>query len=173
MFLGNLDSLRDWGHARDYVQAMHLMLQQDEPGDYVIATGEQHSVREFVVLAFAELGATIEFEGKGLDEVGRVTAVDEDVLAAACAARGGCDEALRSKGLRAGDVVVRIDDRYYRPSEVASLLGDPAKANTVLGWRPRIRFAELVREMVLEDLEQALRTDVLRREGFEVREPQE
>jgi len=173
LYLGNLDSLRDWGHARDYVEAMYLMLQQDKPGDYVIASGEQHSVREFVQQAFAELGATIEFSGSGIDEAGRVAHVDRAALDAACAARGGCDGASGVAGFAEGQDVVRVDPRYYRPTEVASLLGDPSKAAGVLGWRTRTGFLDLVREMVHEDLDQALRTEVLRKEGFEVREPRE
>jgi GDPmannose 4,6-dehydratase len=173
LWLGNLDSQRDWGHARDYVKAMHLMLQQDEPGDYVIATGEQHSVREFAQRAFAELGATVEFSGSGVEEVGRVVAADEGALAAVCAERGGCNGAAAAVGFTKGDVVARVDPRYYRPTEVESLLGDPSKARDVLGWQPVTGFPELVSEMVRDDLDQALRTGVLRAEGFDVREPRE
>jgi GDPmannose 4,6-dehydratase len=172
LFLGNLDSQRDWGHARDYVAAMHLMLQQDEPGDYVIASGEQHSVREFVQRAFTEIGVSIAFEGSGADEVGRIVEVNDAVLANAGGARNG--RAMPAgEPLLAGQIVVRVDPRYYRPTEVASLLGDPSKARTVLGWTPRIAFGELVREMVAEDLDLALRTGLLRKEGFDVREPRE
>ena len=152
LYLGNLDSLRDWGHARDYVEAMHLMLQQDEPGDFVIATGEQHSVREFVQRAFAELGATLAFEGAGVDEVARVAAVDAAALARACEDRGGGNGRAEALGFTPGDVVLRVDPRYYRPTEVESLLGDPSKAREVLGWEARTTFSELVREMVREDL---------------------
>jgi GDPmannose 4,6-dehydratase len=172
LYLGNLDSLRDWGHARDYVEAMHLMLQEDEPDDYVIATGEQHSVREFVCAAFEELGARVEFEGSGVDEIGRIESIDKEVLAAACAERGGCN-GLPPTGFSEGQEVVVIDRRYFRPTEVASLLGDPTKARDRLGWTPRIAFRDLVREMVGEDLDQALRTGLLRKEGFVVREPRE
>ncbi len=126
LFLGNLDATRDWGHARDYVEGMWLMVQQDEPGDYVLATGEAHSVREFVEIAFAHVGHTIDWRGAGADEVG----VDS----------------------KSGDVLVRIDSRYFRPTEVEELLGDPTKARTVLGWRHRIGFDELVREMMDHDL---------------------
>ncbi len=126
LFLGNLDATRDWGHARDYVEGMWLMVQQDEPGDYVLATGEAHSVREFVETAFAHVGHTIEWRGAGADEVG----VDA----------------------KSGDVLVRIDTRYYRPTEVEELLGDPTKARNVLGWRHRIGFTELVAEMMDHDL---------------------
>jgi len=169
LYLGNLDSLRDWGHARDYVRAMHLMLQQDQPDDYVIASGEQHSVREFVQRAFAEVGLTVEFRGTGLDEVGEVTAVDRERLAAAGGDHGG-DAAAR---LRPGTVVVRVDPRYFRPTEVAALLGDASKARRVLGWRPETDFATLVHEMVEEDLALARRDGLLRSGGFEVRERHE
>jgi GDPmannose 4,6-dehydratase len=173
LFLGNLDSLRDWGHARDYVEAMHLMLQQDRPDDFVIATGEQHSVREFAQRAFAELGASVVFEGEGVDEIARVVDADPAVLARVGEECGGGNGALELAGFAAGEVVVRVDPRYYRPTEVASLLGDPSKARRVLGWTPGIGFGELVREMVAEDLDQALRTGLLRKEGFVVREPRE
>ncbi len=173
LFLGNLDSIRDWGHARDYVEAMHLMLQQDEPDDFVIATGEQHSVREFVQSAFAELGASVAFEGAGVDEIARVVDADPATLARCgeqCGAGNGANEVA---GFTPGEIVVRVDPRYYRPTEVAGLLGDPSKARRVLGWTPRIGFNELVREMVAEDLAQALRTGLLRKEGFVVQEPRE
>ena len=128
--LGNMDAKRDWGHARDYVKMMWLMLQQDKPEDYVIATGEQYSVREFVARAAEVLGMTITFEGEGLDEVGR-------------------DES--------GRVVVRVDPQYFRPAEVETLLGDASKARQELGWTPETSFDELVREMVESDLEEAKR----------------
>ena len=128
--LGNMDAKRDWGHARDYVKMMWLMLQQDKPEDYVIATGEQYSVREFVARAAEVLGMTITFEGEGVDEVGR-------------------DES--------GRVIVRVDPQYFRPAEVETLLGDASKARQQLGWTPETRFDELVREMVESDLEEAKR----------------
>ncbi|OPZ19811.1 MAG: GDP-mannose 4,6-dehydratase [candidate division BRC1 bacterium ADurb.BinA364] len=137
LYLGNLDALRDWGHARDYVEAMWLMLQQDSPDDYVIATGEQHSVREFVELAFRQVGIEIEWRGRGLDEVAVATSgLGEDRAAA-------------------DNIVVSVDPRYFRPAEVETLLGDPTKAREKLGWRPRTTFAELIAEMVQADLEQA------------------
>lgn len=126
LFLGNIDAKRDWGHARDYVEGMWLMMQQDKPDDYVLATGESHSVREFVEIAFSHIGKTIEWRGAGLDEVG--VAADS------------------------GEVLIRIDPRYFRPTEVEELLGDPTKAQTVLGWRHRTSFTELVREMMEHDL---------------------
>ncbi len=173
LYLGNLSSERDWGHAQDYVEAMHLMLQQDEPDDYVIATGEQHSVREFVQRAFDELGGRIEFEGEGEAEVGRVADADRDTLVAACAACGGGNGGTEVPGFAAGDIVVRVDPRYYRPTDVQSLLGDPSKAREKLGWQALIPFPELVSEMVREDLDHAMRLDVLRKEGFDVRHRRE
>jgi GDPmannose 4,6-dehydratase len=171
LYLGNLDSRRDWGHARDYVRAMHLMLQQDEPGDYVVATGEQHSVREFVQRAFAEVGIEVAFSGEGATEVGKVAALDAARLDAACGPL--CDTGRRLAGVSAGDVVVRVDPRYFRPTEVSTLLGDPSKAEAAFGWRAETSFADLVTEMVHEDLEHAQRDGVLRAEGFSVRERHE
>jgi len=168
LYLGNLDSLRDWGHARDYVRAMHLMLQQDEPGDYVIATGEQHSVREFVQMAFAEVGVQLSFSGEGVDEVGTVAEVDETRLEECCGPLT-CNGAPVSPG----DAVVRVDPRYFRPTEVETLLGDPTRAREAFGWSAQITFGELVSEMVREDLGHAQRDGVLRAEGFAVREPHE
>ncbi len=144
LYLGNLSALRDWGHARDYVEAMWLMLQQPVPDDYVIATGEQHSVREFVTAAAAELGIALRFEGQGSDEIGVVEAVSGE--------QAQC---------RPGDVIVRVDPRYFRPTEVDTLLGDPAKARARLGWRPTIDFAELVREMAAADYDLAARIEAL------------
>jgi GDPmannose 4,6-dehydratase len=140
LYLGNLDSLRDWGHARDYVRAQWLMLQQAAAEDFVIATGEQHSVREFVQRAGGLLGMRIEWRGHGVEEVG----VDR----------------------KTGKTVVRIDPRYYRPTEVDSLLGDPTKARTKLGWEPEIGFDTLIQEMVAEDRQLARRDAVIAREGF-------
>ena len=140
LYLGNLDSLRDWGHARDYVRAQWLILQQPEPEDFVIATGEQHSVREFVTRAGAELGMTVEWRGTGLEEEGVDTT--------------------------SGRTIVKIDPRYFRPTEVDTLLGDATKARTKLGWKPEISFTQLVEEMVAEDLGIARRDAVIAREGF-------
>jgi len=140
IYLGNLNAKRDWGHAKDFVEAQWLILQQDRPDDYVIATGEQHSVREFVEAAFHEVGIKIRWEGEGINE----------------------------KGLNAdsGDVLVEVDPRYFRPTEVETLLGDPAKAKERLGWQPRVKFQELVAEMVREDLKDAERDQLCKREGF-------
>jgi GDPmannose 4,6-dehydratase len=140
LYLGNLDSRRDWGHARDYVRAQWLMLQQPEPDDFVIATGEQHSVREFVVRVASELGMAIEWRGSGAGEQG----VDSG----------------------SGRTIVEVDPRYHRPTEVDTLLGDASKARTRLGWVPQIGFAELVKEMVAADLLLARRDAAVAREGF-------
>jgi len=147
MFLGNLDSLRDWGHARDYVRAQWLMLQQAQPEDFVIATGEQHSVREFAERAAAALDMRLEWQGKGVEERGIDT--------------------------RSGRVVIRIDPRYFRPTEVESLLGDPTKARERLGWVPEIDFQTLINEMVAEDLDLARRDALMAREGFKVHQARE
>ena len=140
LYLGNLDALRDWGHARDYIKAQWLMLQQPEAEDYVIATGEQHSVREFVTLAASLLGLTLEWKNHGVDETG----VDS----------------------QSGRALVKIDPRYFRPTEVETLLGDPTKAHQKLGWRAETSFATLVKEMVDADLESARRDALMAREGF-------
>jgi len=139
LYLGNLDAKRDWGHAKDYVEAQWLMLQQDQPEDYVIATGEQYSVREFVNIAAEELGLSITWQGNGVDEKG----YDE---------QGRC--------------IVAIDPKYFRPTEVETLLGDPSKARHQLGWQPKISFADLVREMTAKDLQEAERDLLCEREGF-------
>jgi GDPmannose 4,6-dehydratase len=141
LYLGNLDARRDWGHARDFVEAQWLMLQQDAAEDYVIATGEQHSVREFVVAAAAGIGIAVRWEGEGVDEK-------------------GYDES--------GRCIVAVDPAYFRPTEVETLLGDASKAKARLGWRPRVSFGELVSEMVREDMRDAQRDSVCRREGFRV-----
>lgn len=148
LYLGNLDARRDWGHARDFVEAQWLILQQDHPEDYVVATGEQHSVREFVELAAQTLGITMSWEGSGLDEVGRVADFSGD------------------EGPAVGDVIVRIDPRYFRPAEVQALLGDATRAREQLGWQPRVSFHELVEEMVAADLELALRDRLIAEGGF-------
>jgi GDPmannose 4,6-dehydratase len=147
LYMGNLNALRDWGHARDYVEMQWLMLQQEAPDDYVIATGEQHSVREFIELAARELGLAIRWEGQGVDERG-VNAAN-------------------------GKTIVAVDPKYFRPTEVETLLGDPTKARTKLGWTPRIAFPDLVREMVAADLEEAKRDELCQRAGFPVARHQE
>jgi GDPmannose 4,6-dehydratase len=139
LFLGNMDALRDWGHAKDYVEMQWLMLQQEQPEDFVIATGVQYSVRDFVNAAAKELGMTIRWEGQGIDEKGYD-------------AKGKC--------------VVAVDARYFRPTEVETLLGDPSKAKEKLGWTPKISFAELVAEMVREDLKAAERDELVKKHGY-------
>ena len=150
LYMGNLNALRDWGHARDYVEAQWLMLQQDKPEDFVIATGTQHSVRLFVELAAAELGITLAWQGAGVEEVGVVSAIVGD--------KAHC---------KVGDVVLRIDPRYYRPTEVETLLGDPRKARAQLGWEPSTPFSTLVQEMVQADYVSAQRDALVRDAGFQ------
>ena len=140
MYLGNLNAKRDWGHAKDYVEMQWLMLQQQKPDDYVIATGVQHSVKEFVEIAAAELGIAIEWQGNGLKEVGI--------------------------NIQTGKEIVEVDPRYFRPTEVEALLGDPTKAKTELGWEPKILFKDLVSEMVFEDLKLAERDQIVSQKGF-------
>lgn len=142
LYLGNLEAKRDWGHARDYVAAQWMILQQPEPEDYVIATGEQHTVREFVDRAAAELGLVMRWEGKGEHEVGKIEEISSVDRYPEISNRGTCNH---------GDVIVRLDPRYLRPSEVETLLGDASKARTKLGWEPKLNFDELVKEMVAED----------------------
>jgi GDPmannose 4,6-dehydratase len=168
LYLGNLDSLRDWGHARDYVAAMHLMLQQETPDDFVIATGEQRSVKEFVVATFAELGVELAFQGKGLDEEGVVSALDAKLMAEA---RNGYGPACREPAgdsLKIGRVLVKVDPRYFRPTEVVSLLGDATKARELLGWSPSVSFSDLVHEMVWADLVDAQKYDCIQASGLPV-----
>lgn len=160
LYLGNMNALRDWGHARDYVEMQWLMLQQEEPDDFVIATGRQFSVRDFVNAAAAELGLTLAWKGTGLEETAVVAEID--AARAAEAARG---KPLRI-GVNVGDTIVRVDPRYFRPTEVETLLGNPAKAQARLGWRPRTTFEEMVREMAHHDLELALRDAVVEDAGF-------
>jgi GDPmannose 4,6-dehydratase len=153
LYLGNLEARRDWGHARDYVEMQWLMLQQEQPEDYVIATGVQHSVRDFVNAAAGELGVVLRWQGQGVEEVGIVASAPAGTAAATIAA---------------GNVVVRVDPRYFRPTEVETLLGNPAKAKEKLGWQPKTSFAELVAEMMRYDLEEARRDELCRSEGFSV-----
>ncbi|GBE48592.1 GDP-mannose 4,6-dehydratase [bacterium BMS3Bbin12] len=156
LYLGNLEARRDWGHARDYVEMMWLMLQQDAPEDYVIASGEQHSVREFVETAAGGLGIGLRWEGSGREETGIVATVDP----------AGRYEP--PPGLMPGAVIVRVDPRYFRPTEVETLLGDPTKAREKLGWRPQVPFGDLVREMIDADFELARRDELCRSAGFTV-----
>lgn len=152
LFLGNMDALRDWGHAKDYVRMQWMMLQQNKPEDYVIATGVQYSVREFVRWSAAELGITLRFEGEGVEERAVIERIDGEMAPA----------------LNVGDVVVRVDPRYFRPAEVETLLGDPSKAKKNLGWVPEITVQEMCSEMVREDLKAAQRHALLKQHGHEV-----
>ena len=164
VYLGNLDAKRDWGHAKDYVEMQWLMLQQEKPDDFVIATGVQHSVRDFVDIAAKELGLVLRWEGEGVNEQGIVAAVEPFK-------NGRMDDEPGGNHVnkpKPGDVIVRVDPRYFRAAEVESLLGDPSKANSLLGWKPRISFDKMVREMVRYDLEEAQRDSLCRKEGFKV-----
>jgi GDPmannose 4,6-dehydratase len=152
LFMGNMDALRDWGHARDYVEMQWLMLQQETPDDFVIATGVQYTVRQFIEMAAAELGLSMAWEGKGVEEIGRVAAIAGD----------------KAPGLKVGDVIVRVDPRYFRPAEVETLLGDPTKAREKLGWTPTTTLQEMVKEMVQHDLSRSRQHALLKREGFDV-----
>jgi GDPmannose 4,6-dehydratase len=149
LYLGNMSALRDWGHARDYVEMQWLMLQQDKAEDFVIATGVQYSVRQFVAFAAAELGVEIAFEGEGVNEIGVVSKVTGD-----------------QAKVKVGDVIVRVDPRYFRPTEVETLLGDPTKARERLGWTPKTTLAELVSEMVQADYTAAKRDALIKMAGF-------
>lgn len=152
LFLGNMDALRDWGHAKDYVRMQWMMLQQEQPEDFVIATGVQYSVREFVRWSAAELGLTLRFEGKGVEEHAIVEHIDGD----------------KAPALKVGDVVVRVDARYFRPAEVETLLGDPTKAKEKLGWVPEITVQQMCEEMVREDLKAAQRHALLKSHGHDL-----
>lgn len=161
LYLGNMNSKRDWGHAKDYVEMQWLMLQQDTPDDYVIATGRQFSVREFVTVAAAELGLELDWQGEGEAEQAVVRSFDKQKALAQC--NGACEV---SGNLKPGTMVVGVDPRYYRPTEVETLLGDPKKAKEKLGWVPKISFEELVQEMVREDMKSAARDSVVQKAGF-------
>lgn len=157
LMMGNLDALRDWGHAMDYVRMQWLMLQQEQPEDFVIATGVQHTVREFIHKAAAELGISLCFEGQGVDEKGMVVSVSGD----------------KAPCIKPGDVIVAVDERFFRPAEVETLLGDPAKAKAKLGWVPEIGLDEMVREMVDNDLNAAKRHVLLKQHGYDMTFPVE
>ncbi len=152
LYMGNMDALRDWGHAKDYVRMQWMMLQQEQPEDFVIATGVQYSVRDFIAKSAAQLGVTLKFEGQGVDERAIVTAIAGDMTPA----------------IKIGDVIVKVDPHYFRPTEVETLLGDPTKAKKKLGWIPEITLDEMVQEMVAYDLEQAKQHALLKRHGYAV-----
>jgi GDPmannose 4,6-dehydratase len=152
LYMGNMDALRDWGHAKDYVRMQWMMLQQNQPEDFVIATGVQYSVREFIAKSAARLGITLQFEGQGVNEKAVVSAI------------AGND----APALKLGDVIIKVDPRYFRPAEVETLLGDPAKAKEKLGWIPEITLDEMIEEMVAHDLEQAKQHALLKDHGYAV-----
>ncbi|MBR9888988.1 MAG: GDP-mannose 4,6-dehydratase [Oceanospirillales bacterium] len=152
LYLGNMDALRDWGHAKDYVRMQWMMLQQDHPEDFVIATGKQISVRDFVRMSAAEVGITLEFKGEGVDEYAVVAGIEGD----------------NAPALSVGDVVVRVDPKYFRPAEVETLLGDPSKAKEKLGWTPEITVEEMCAEMVQNDLNNAKQHALLKKHGYDV-----
>jgi GDPmannose 4,6-dehydratase len=152
LYLGNMDALRDWGHAKDYVRMQWLMLQQDHAEDFVIATGKQISVREFVRMSAREAGIEVEFSGTGVDEVATVVSANADTAPA----------------VKAGDVIVKVDPRYFRPAEVETLLGDPTKAKEKLGWVPEITVEQMCSEMVASDLDTAKRHALLKAHGHHV-----
>jgi GDPmannose 4,6-dehydratase len=152
LYLGNMDALRDWGHAKDYVRMQWMMLQQDHADDFVIATGKQISVREFVRMSAAELGIILEFSGEGANEIATVADITGDI----------------PMSVKIGDVIVKVDARYFRPAEVETLLGDPTKAKTLLGWVPEITVEEMCKEMMLSDLQMAKQTALLKSHGYKV-----
>ena len=152
LYLGNMNALRDWGHSKDYVRMQWMMLQQEQPDDFVIATGKQISVREFVILSAKEVGIELEFSGEGVNEIATVKAITGD----------------NAPALKAGDVIVRVDPRYFRPAEVETLLGDPSKAKAKLGWIPQITVEEMCAEMVENDLNKAKQHALLKAHGHKV-----
>ena len=152
LYMGNMDALRDWGHAKDYVRMQWMMLQQDKPQDFVIATGVQYSVRDFIAWTAAALGISVQFEGQGVDECAVVASISGD----------------STPSLKVGDVVVKVDPRYFRPTEVETLLGDPAKAKKELGWVPEITAQDMCSEMVAHDLAQAKQHALLKKHGYHV-----
>lgn len=162
LFLGNLSAKRDWGHAKDYVRAMHLILQQDQPSDYVIATGVTTTVREFVKMSFAEAGIDIRFEGEGLEEKGSIAAIDQALFAE----RVG-EAYLSAMQEKIGQVVVEVDPAYFRPTEVELLIGDPTKSRTVLGWVPEYDLKSLCEDMVLHDIKLTKKEAYLKEGGYE------
>lgn len=155
LFLGNMDALRDWGHAKDYVRMQWMMLQQNKPEDFVIATGKQISVRDFVKLSAGQLGLELMFAGEGVDETATIVSIRGD----------------KAPALNVGDVIVRVDPRYFRPAEVETLLGDPSKAKKILGWTPEITVEDMCSEMIASDLDHAKRQALLQSHGYEINIP--
>jgi GDPmannose 4,6-dehydratase len=152
LYMGNLDALRDWGHSKDYVRMQWLMLQQEKPEDFVVASGVQYSVRQFIQWSAEELGITLKFEGEGVDETATVVAIQGN----------------KAPGLKVGDVIVKIDPRYFRPTEVETLLGAPSKAKAKLGWTPEITVQQMCSEMVAADLEEAKKHALLKQHGYQL-----
>jgi GDPmannose 4,6-dehydratase len=152
LYMGNMDALRDWGHAKDYVRMQWMMLQQDKPQDFVIATGVQYSVRDFITWTAAALGIQIQFEGQGVNEIATVVAITGD----------------NTPALKPGQTIVKVDPRYFRPTEVETLLGDPSKAKKELGWIPEITAQDMCNEMVAHDLAQAKQHALLKKHGYSV-----
>jgi GDPmannose 4,6-dehydratase len=152
LYMGNLDAMRDWGHAKDYVRMQWMMLQQDQPEDFVIATGVQYSVRQLIEWSAAELGVKLRFEGQGVDEVAIIDSITGD----------------KARLLKPGQTIVRVDPRYFRPTEVETLLGDPSKAKAKLGWTPEITVQQMCAEMVANDLEQTKQHALLKANGYQV-----
>ncbi len=152
LYMGNLDALRDWGHAKDYVRMQWMMLQQEQPEDFVIATGVQFSVRQFILWSAEELGIHLEFQGQGVDEIGIVAGIQGD----------------KAPALKVGDIILKIDPRYFRPTEVETLLGDPSKAKHKLGWIPEISVQNMCKEMVAADLVEAKRNAMLKANGYSI-----
>jgi len=152
LYMGNMDALRDWGHAKDYVRMQWMMLQQEQPEDFVIATGVQYSVREFIIKSAQQLGITLQFNGQGVEEKAVVVQINGN----------------NARGIKVGDVIVQVDPRYFRPTEVETLLGDPSKAKEKLGWVPEITLDQMIAEMVDYDLEQAKQHALLKKHGYTV-----
>jgi GDPmannose 4,6-dehydratase len=150
LYMGNMDALRDWGHAKDYVRMQWMMLQQDQPEDFVIATGVQYSVRQFIKWSARELGITLHFEGSGVNEVAIIEKIESD----------------KAPALKVGQIIIRVDPRYFRPTEVETLLGDPSKAKEILGWIPKITAEEMCIEMVAADLQAAKQHALLKQHGY-------
>ncbi|MDE9544015.1 GDP-mannose 4,6-dehydratase [Xenorhabdus bovienii] len=157
LYLGNMDALRDWGHAKDYVRMQWMMLQQEIPEDFVISTGKQISVREFIRMSAREVGIELKFSGEGIDEIATIVSITDD----------------NAPAVNVGDVIVRVDPRYFRPAEVETLLGDPTKAKNKLGWIPEITVEEMCKEMIVSDLQQAKKHALLKANGFNVSIPVE
>ena len=157
LFLGNMDALRDWGHAKDYVRMQWMMLQQESPEDFVIATGKQITVREFIRMSAKEAGIVLEFSGEGVEEIASVSSADSEL----------------APSIKVGDIIVRVDPRYFRPAEVETLLGDPSKARAKLGWVPEISVEEMCAEMVASDLDIAKKHSLLKKHGHHISASQE